>query len=73
MKEEDEIKDMNIERGVKQEICNCGNRSFFILCWHETEYKGKIQTDKHNWIVVCSKCGSHLENDDLFWDSHEHD
>lgn len=56
---------------VKQETCECGNRSFFIICYHETEYKENEQSDKHNWIVICTKCGKYLDNDDLFYNMHE--
>jgi len=59
------------EQNIKQETCECGNRSFFILCWHETSVQDNITSDKHNWIVVCSNCGRFLENDDLFFNMHE--
>jgi len=53
---------------VTQEICECGNRKWFVFCFadHEVDKKG-YQSQEHEFFSVCTECGIYMDYDDLFY------
>ena len=46
---------------LRQEICECGCRRFFIFCNHRTVKSSEF----HDWFIICQECGRTYDQDDI--------